>query len=113
MEVKIDKIQDIDIVNVSGKIDNSTSANFLKLVQPCLDNKVSKMVINFKDVDYISSAGIRSLIMVCKTMQASGGKIVLTEANVYVLSVLKMAGIHEVIPIMNHFEEVLRFMEKN
>jgi len=112
MEVRIDKIQDIEIVKVNGKLDHSTSGEFLDLLLRGLEKKPGKMVINFKNVDYISSVGIRSLIILCKRINANGGKLVLTEANPNVLSVLKMAGIPEVIPILNQFEEILRYMDK-
>jgi anti-sigma B factor antagonist len=112
MEVRIDYIQDIEIVKVKGKLDNSTSGEFLDLILPGLEKEPGKMVINFKNVDYISSAGIRSLIILCKRIDAYGGKLVLTEANPNVLSLLKMADIPSVIPVLNQFEEILRYMDK-
>ena len=58
-------------VSVAGRIDTSTAPDFESGVKPYLDG-VTSLVIDFKDVDYISSAGLRVLLILQKAMNKQG-----------------------------------------
>lgn len=110
MEIRIEKIQDISILKMTGKLDSSSSPGFMDDIFPEIEKQSVKMVISLKEVDYISSAGIRVLLIICRKLNESAGKLVLTEVNPNVMGVLKMAGIPSIIPILNEIDEILKFM---
>ena len=110
MEYKIDRIKDITILKIKGKLDSSSYTDLQEYIIPEAEKKGIKMVIDMKEMDYISSSGIRVLLAV-KKIKNNRGKLVLAEVNPNVLSVLNMADVPSVIPVLTHLDEILEFMK--
>ena len=61
MEVKTNKENEKLTVEVSGRLDTLTAPEFESKVEPELSG-VKDLVIDLKDLEYISSAGLRVLM---------------------------------------------------
>ncbi len=89
-----DKLQ----LNVHGKVDAVSSNQFqqevLKAFQKC-----PNVIINFGDTSYISSAGLRALLIGQKTADSKGGKMTIINANEAVTDVLRVTGLQKVLNI--------------
>ena len=67
------------LLSVSGRID---STNAQELIEACAQvefDKIEKLVMDFADVTYISSAGLRSLLVIRK--KAGAGKFFVANVN--------------------------------
>ena len=62
---------------------------------------VKKLVLDFTDVEYISSAGLRVLLAMEKTMRRQSGKMKLLHVNPAVKEIIRLAGFLQVM----HIEE--------
>ncbi len=58
------------------------------------------IVVDLSSVDFLASLGIRVLVLGAKAVRNKGGKVVLLSPDENVHSVLKTAGIQEIIPIV-------------
>ena len=58
-------------VTISGRIDTVTAPELEAGVKPNLDG-ITKLVLDFKDVNYVSSAGLRVLLSLQKVMMNQG-----------------------------------------
>ena len=89
-----DKLQ----LNVHGKIDAVSSNEFqqevLKAFQKC-----PNVIINFADTTYISSAGLRALLIGQKTAGSKSGRLTIINANEAVTDVLRVTGLQKVLDI--------------
>ena len=73
-----DLIQDgVRIVCPEGRLDSNTAPDFEKQLLADLDPSAVSLVLDFSGLDYISSAGLRVVLMVAKRMKAGSGKMVL------------------------------------
>jgi anti-anti-sigma factor len=63
-----------------------------------------RVVVDLSEVDFLSSIGIRLLMLTAKSVNSRGGKIVLLKPIPEVQSVLEIAGIPAIIPIYSHPE---------
>ena len=82
---------------LTGRLDTNTSPELeaeLKL------DGVTEVVFDFSAVEYISSAGLRVLMMAQKTMMASGGKMEVANPNAMVKDVFDMTGMSGVFTII-------------
>lgn len=64
MDIKVTTEQGrvpVTIVHVSGDIDSATYLNFQSAAEKLIENGARYMLVNLKDVPYISSAGLRAL----------------------------------------------------
>jgi len=61
---------------IHGDIDEKGAALLSKQFRELTDkNSVCELILDFKEVDYISSSGIGTLILFYKTMAGSRGKV--------------------------------------
>ena len=82
-------------VIVSGRIDTATAPEFESAVKSDLDG-VQSLVLDFKDVNYISSAGLRVLLSLQKKMMAQG-EMKLINVNDVVNDVFEVTGFDEIL----------------
>ena len=79
MEIKVLKNDNI-VIGIKGRLDTTTS--------PLLEEKVKEtqidkdlVIIDFKELDYISSAGLRVLLSIKKMIEAQGKKLEIHNVN--------------------------------
>ena len=75
---------------IQGRID---TLNAPELEQAFIENaeNCEKMIIDFSDTDYISSAGLRVILVAHRKMEKKGG-LVLKNLSKNVASIMKMTG---------------------
>lgn len=75
MEIGEQRQGDIVVLAPIGRINNDTSAAFQTRLLDSVGSAASKVLIDFSSVEYISSAGLRTLMMASKQSKASNGRI--------------------------------------
>lgn len=78
-------------LNVEGKIDALTSDEFQNIVLKAF-TKSKNVVLNLEGVTYMSSAGLRALVLGEKTARSKGGQMVIINLQPQVHEVLKVTG---------------------
>lgn len=82
-------------VCISGRIDTATSPEVSSYVSENLDG-VTRLILDFKDVNYVSSAGLRVLLSLHKSMMAKDG-MKLINVNEAVSDVFEVTGFDEIL----------------
>jgi len=103
MEITAEKIsQKISVLRVKGRIDAITSPELEKAVIEALNEKASGLIVNLADVDYMSSAGIRVLVLGSKTAISGSGLFYICSLQDSVRKVLEIVGF---LPLLEVFED--------
>lgn len=92
-------------VKVEGRLDATSSIEAQKELERILDADSSKMLVDLSGLEYISSAGLRVLLVVAKKMQQKGGKIVLAALTPNVKEVFEISGFSSIFKIFDTVEE--------
>ena len=74
------------------KIGEQVPPTWMKYPSIAKANGGKKIVIDFAQTSYISSAGLRVLLKTAKTLHQKSGKLALCGANEQILEVLEMSG---------------------
>lgn len=82
----------VTVVAPAGRIDTTTSGRFEETVRRTVDEGVRNLVIDFSHVEYISSAGLRVLLVLAKRMRDLQGRLVLCSMPESVRQVFRLAG---------------------
>lgn len=72
-----------------GRLDSSTSSEFGEYVEKNLTDEVSKLIFDFKGVDFLSSKGLRILVLAYKTLD--GRPMEITGCNDAVREILRLS----------------------
>jgi len=99
MEVQMDKNGMINIVTVSGNLDSNTAGDLEKQLIPQIDAGETQFILDFKKLDYISSAGLRVLLHAAKKLNQMDGQVVLCSVKDEVQEVFEIAGLSPIFPI--------------
>jgi anti-sigma B factor antagonist len=94
MTISEEKVGNVLIMGLNGKIDIPSAKSFLERATQILDGGQKRILLEFTDVNYINSSGLRALIIVAKRMGTSGGWLHLTGVNEQIRSILKISGLN-------------------
>ena len=91
MEVKFNKQDSSLTVTISGNIDTVTAPELDSKLQENISD-VKDLVLDFAAVDYISSAGLRVILMANQQMEDVDGNMTVKNVNDDVRDVFEMTG---------------------
>lgn len=98
---------DILILRPCGRLDSSSSPELERVVTEQLDAGTQRLVFDLSQLDYISSAGLRVVLLAGKKMRASKGKLVLVGLQTMVREVFDMSGFLSLFAITGTLDEGL------
>lgn len=84
-------------VNVAGRLDTTTAPGLDEVLKKSLEG-VKKLVMDFSELEYISSAGLRVIFSAHKVMNRQG-EMVIRGANEDVLEVFEVTGSLDVLTV--------------
>ncbi len=84
-------------ISLKGRLDTGTAPQLDARFKTELDG-VEKLIIDMKDLEYVSSAGLRVLLQAHRIMSARGGMTIIN-ANGYILDVFEATGFNEIFTI--------------
>lgn len=99
MEIMIRKEKDIVVVSVKGRMDALTAPEFEKCLSDLISKGEQTFLVNFTGLDYISSAGLRSILVIAKQMKARQGNMVFTGLQGSVEEVFMISGFYSIFKI--------------
>lgn len=79
-----------------GRLDSETSPKVLWQLEPEME-KIENITMDFAQVDYISSGGMRMLLTVDQLVEGKGGTLKLIHVNEYIREIFEMIGLAEMI----------------
>ena len=80
------------VVRVSGRLDAVSTPAFEAHCQEAIKQGERALILDFGPLEYLSSAGLRSILIVAKSMDAAGGEFALANARGLVREVFEISG---------------------
>ena len=97
MNINIEKENGVTLLKIEGRLDTTTAPELEKAIND-EGEALKNLVLDFKGVDYISSAGLRVLLSAQKKMNVQGS-MELINVSEDVRDVLEMTGFAEILVI--------------
>lgn len=92
MDVREEMLDGVTVLSLAGRLDSSTAPAAEQAVVRLTDGKVPGLVIDCGGLDYVSSAGLRILLIAAKRMRAAGCKLSLAGLSAPVTEVFRVSG---------------------
>lgn len=108
MEIITRKENNTVVVSVKGRIDAVTAPGFEKDLSVFLGDDGVTLILNFSGLEYISSAGLRTILATAKQLKAKNGRMVFAALQGPVRDVFKISGFGSIFKIYDTEEEALR-----
>jgi anti-anti-sigma factor len=92
MEIKNRRLDASQVVSISGRLDAVTAPTLDTHCKKLIEQGERELILDFKDLEYLSSAGLRSILSVAKAIGTVGGKVALANAHGVVREVFEISG---------------------
>ena len=97
-EVRFQRDGDILTVRPNGRLDSITAPIYADQLEQELEG-ISQIVMDLEQVDYIASAGLRTLLISEQKMEKRGGGVKLINVSENIREVLKLTGFLDFITV--------------
>ena len=108
MEIIEESQSGVNIFKLNGSLDSNTSQGFEKKIFQAIDDGSKSMLIDFKDLEYISSAGLRVILKATKALKREEGKMMLCDMQDYVKEVFEITGFDSFLQIVGSMDDALQ-----
>jgi anti-sigma B factor antagonist len=85
-------------IALEGRLDTSTSPELEQVLKEELP-KVSKLILDFEKLDYISSAGLRVLLFAQKAMNSTQGSMKIRKVGEIIMEIFEVTGFQDILDI--------------
>jgi anti-sigma B factor antagonist len=97
MDVQIKNIGEITVVAISGELDGKTAPVAQEKVLPLVEPGC-KLLLDMSEVPYMSSAGLRMMLLIYRQVTANDGQSVLVGLSEEIQDTMEVTG------FLNYFE---------
>lgn len=95
------------VIQTFGRLDSGTAPAFEKHLVERLEQGVQALVIDFGPLDYISSAGLRVLLMTAKRIKQSNGRMAMCNLSDSIHQVLEISGFLTILTVCSDRDEAV------
>lgn len=108
MELIQNRRDDTTILALKGRLDSSSSAQFEASLLGLLKSGEKRMILDLRELAYISSSGLRALLKAAKEMKQQNGSISMCGAKDFIREVFEMSGFVSFFPLYATLDEALK-----
>ena len=97
LNIKKSKENTTVILSLGGRLDTTTAPELEKAVAASYEG-ITELIIDMKELDYVSSAGLRVLLAAQKTMNKQGN-MTIRNVNEAVMEIFEITGFLDILTI--------------
>ena len=87
-------------VTVEGSLGTADAPEFQDKLDSELTEDIKELVIDMAGLEYLSSSGLRTLLLATRTVEKQGGEMKVTNVNDEVQYIFKVTGFHDILNII-------------
>ena len=107
MQINSEEKNGISIFRINGDIDLESSPEVKKFFDQIAAEKKDKVVINLKEVNYVDSSGLATLVEILKNLRTYEGKLKLTNLSEKVKGLFEITKLDKLFDISAEEENAL------
>lgn len=97
-------MQSTVLVDAPARLDGMNSGEFGTLLTNLIEAGAHRLILDLSGLDYLSSAGVRALLLAQKAVETRGGKMALLSCRPPVREVLRICGLEQLAPRVESIE---------
>lgn len=107
MEMSTREERGFTVIATEGRVDTVTAPKFEEYCNAAIDAGARRVVIDFTNVAYISSAGLSSVLGVAKSAARAGGTFAIVGLSGMVKEIFAISGFDAIVPVKADLEEAI------
>lgn len=110
LNIQIDKKHNYTRIDLIGRFDISVAAQFDTEVEPYTLTVAPKIILNLEQLNYLSSAGLRSFLLLAKRVNTNNGRVCFVGPKGMIYDTLKISGLLSLFEVVNTMDEALQLI---
>ena len=99
MNIEETKIGETRVISPDGRLDAQTEEQFQYSVMKNIQDGETSILLDFSKLEYISSAGLRAILIVAKQQKETGGKLGVSGLQPNVAEVFSVSGFDKIVDV--------------
>ena len=99
MEVTTERLDGVLSARVSGRVDSTNAREFEETIRSAIEDGDRTVILDFEKLVYISSAGLRAVLMTAKNLWKRDAEFALCSLSEMVREVFEVSGFDKIITI--------------
>ena len=87
------------IITLKGRLDTMTSQQLVGEINDIDYDETETVILNFKELEYISSSGLRVVLSLYKNLKSNGGSLKIVNVNNIIMELFSMTGMSDYLDI--------------
>lgn len=108
MNITVNKVGDTNVVQVEGRLDTTNYGELEHHLSSLTDNKELLILLDLEKLEYISSSGLRILLMFLKKIKAVDGRFMLCGLSSDIREIFEISGFINIFEIFENQETALK-----
>jgi len=88
------------VIVIRGELDTLAAKSFAAELEPAMSDAGRRIILDFTELEYISSAGMRIILLLQKTASGKGGKVSIKGMSEDIRQIFRMTGFDQMIEIL-------------
>jgi anti-anti-sigma factor len=102
MELGFENVSDVLVVTPVGRLDSNTAPEAEKAILSRIDGGENRVVMDFSSLSYISSAGLRVVLVAAKRLRKTNGAFTLFGMNESIHEVFQISGFLSLLSVLEN-----------
>jgi len=108
MEINEQKTDQCVIIGITGRLDTTNYSILEKKLMDLIDTHQDRILVDCSKMDYVSSSGLRILLMALKKITMVKGKFVLCGLQENIREIFEISGFTNIFEIYSTQDEALK-----
>ncbi len=108
MNITGSKVGEINIVQIEGRLDTTNYGELEHHLSSLTDNNEVQILLDMDKLEYISSSGLRILLMFLKKVKAADGRFMLCSMSPDIKGIFEISGFINIFEIFDDQETALK-----
>lgn len=108
MTLAMESDGDVLVFSPKGRLDSNNAGAAEAEVRGQIENGQRRLLFDFADLDYISSAGLRTVLIAAKRIKQEGGRMALCNLKPHIHEVFEISGFLSILDVAASRDEAMR-----
>ena len=108
MNIETSRQGSVAVMSLSGRLDAESAPRFETAGEALFQDGVTRLVVGMANLQYVSSMGIRSFLVLAKQAKSKGGTVVLCGMKGFVKEVFDMTHVTQLFPLFDTTDAALQ-----
>jgi anti-anti-sigma factor len=107
MKITTRRIESVTLVHLAGNLDTESADSAEQTLKGLIDGGTTRILVNLAGVEFVSSAGLRVLLVTAKRLRGTDGALRISNLNEMVNQVFEISGFTAILSVFPTEEAAL------